>query len=360
MQTRLLKLPDPSVDDDVKAALAMDAAAKDAGEIARATGSPSAETADNKMATKGGSCGHCGGVHSPSKCQFSEAHCFTCGKTGQLARLCQGVAVIRYAAGTCGSKIGSPHGQASRRGRGPTDIWHVAHWPCSIVCATVHADRRSLRGHPISMEVDTGASVLVMAGKLFKHTSPIMPVEASGVMPCSYSGQLSQDQVQDQAQMCLLLFQSLLKCSCWRNTYPEALSISLVPQVTTRDPVLSQVVKAMFRGEELVQRTCSHNTAEQCLQQGCLLVQQLLHTGHPGGAKGKMVAKSHVRWPGLDQDFAHMAQSSKVFQGHQRAPRHMEVSPWPFPQRPWFRLQVDYEGPYKGHYFLVVVDAFSQ
>ncbi|KAH7980219.1 hypothetical protein HPB49_013889 [Dermacentor silvarum] len=48
------ELPGPSLDDVVKAAQAIDAAAKDAGEIARATGSPSTEATDNKMTTKGG------------------------------------------------------------------------------------------------------------------------------------------------------------------------------------------------------------------------------------------------------------------------------------------------------------------
>ncbi|XP_075739526.1 uncharacterized protein LOC142784988 [Rhipicephalus microplus] len=43
MQTRLLELPGPSLDDAVKAALAMEAAAKDASELARAARSPSTE-----------------------------------------------------------------------------------------------------------------------------------------------------------------------------------------------------------------------------------------------------------------------------------------------------------------------------
>ena len=67
MQTRLLELPDPSLDDVVKAALAMDAATKDAGEIVRAA---STEAAVNKMVAKGGICSRCGDAHSSSQCQF--------------------------------------------------------------------------------------------------------------------------------------------------------------------------------------------------------------------------------------------------------------------------------------------------
>ncbi|KAM7304476.1 putative nuclease HARBI1 [Ixodes scapularis] len=86
MQTRLLELPDPSLDDAVKAAQAMETAAKDASEIARAAGSPSTEAAVNKMAARSGACSRCGAAHSPSQCQFVQAQCFTCGRTGHLAR----------------------------------------------------------------------------------------------------------------------------------------------------------------------------------------------------------------------------------------------------------------------------------
>ncbi|XP_072141387.1 uncharacterized protein [Dermacentor andersoni] len=50
--------------------------------------------------------------------------------------------------------------------------------------------------HPISVELDTGASVSAMAGKLLNRTFPGVSVEASGVMLRSYSGQLSQGQAQ--------------------------------------------------------------------------------------------------------------------------------------------------------------------
>ncbi|KAL3214866.1 hypothetical protein MRX96_034628 [Rhipicephalus microplus] len=86
MQTRLLELPDPLLDNVVKAALVMDAAAEDAGEIARAL---SAEAAVNKMVAWGGRGSRCGDAHSPSQCEFISSQCLTCGKSGQLARVCR-------------------------------------------------------------------------------------------------------------------------------------------------------------------------------------------------------------------------------------------------------------------------------
>ncbi|XP_070389369.1 uncharacterized protein [Dermacentor albipictus] len=53
MRTRLLELPDLSLDDTVKAALAMEDAAKHSAEIARVAGSTSAEAAVNKLVTNG-------------------------------------------------------------------------------------------------------------------------------------------------------------------------------------------------------------------------------------------------------------------------------------------------------------------
>lgn len=38
----------------------------------------------------------------------------------------------------------------------------------------------------------------------------------------------------------------------------------------------------------------------------------------------------------------------------------MEITPWPFPQRPWSHLHVNFGGPFKGLYFMVLVDAFSK
>ncbi|KAM7281959.1 uncharacterized protein ISCGN_002117 [Ixodes scapularis] len=134
------------------------------------------------------------------------------------------------------------------------------------------------------------------------------------------------------------------------RAYPEVLTRTAVAQATSRDPVLYQVVKAVFRGEELRHQTYSHKATELCLKQGCLLwgsrvvipqslrakVLQSLHAGHPGVEKTKMVARSHVWWPGLDQDIAHLVQGCQVCQEHQRASasRHVETTPRLFPQRP--------------------------
>ncbi|XP_077551158.1 uncharacterized protein LOC144164744 [Haemaphysalis longicornis] len=87
----------------------------------------------------------------------------------------------------------------------------------------------------------------------------------------------------------------------------QVLSRSAGAQATSRDQVLSQVVKVVSQREELVERTYSHKAAEVSVQQGCLLwgsrgvippslrfrVLQLLHAGHPRVVKTKMEARFH-------------------------------------------------------------------
>ncbi|KAL1438559.1 hypothetical protein MTO96_047918 [Rhipicephalus appendiculatus] len=175
MQKRLLELPDPSLDDVVKAALAMDAAAKNAGEIARAA---STEAEVNKMVARGGICSRCGDAHSRSKCQFSHSQCFTCGKIGHLARVCRTGKPNSGPQQQPGSSPGSTpaRGQGRRRkwrrGRAAAgsdssaarlnvvsedplifDMWHTGLVPSSVPPYMLTVE---VCGRPIFMELDTG------------------------------------------------------------------------------------------------------------------------------------------------------------------------------------------------------------
>ncbi|KAL3190439.1 hypothetical protein MRX96_019314 [Rhipicephalus microplus] len=146
----------------------------------------------------------------------------------------------------------------------------------------------------------------------------------------------------------------------------DALSRLPLPEVPAAVPEPAEVwSRRCPEGEELAERTYSHKPAELSLQQGCLLwgsrvvipqslrsrVLQLLHAGHPGVEKTKIVARSHVWWPGLNQDIARMVQSCQACQENQRASRHVKITPWPFPEKPWSRLPVNFGGPLQGPLF---------
>ncbi|XP_049270261.1 uncharacterized protein K02A2.6-like [Rhipicephalus sanguineus] len=89
-------------------------------------------------------------------------------------------------------------------------------------------------------------------------------------------------------------------------------------------------------------------------------VLRLLHEGHPGAAKMKAVVRSHVWWPAMDDDVTASVQACRTCQENQRLPRRVPVKSWPFPERPWSRIHVDYAGPLRNAYLLIAVDAYSK
>jgi len=87
---------------------------------------------------------------------------------------------------------------------------------------------------------------------------------------------------------------------------------------------------------------------------------QELHVGHLGIVKMKGVARSFVWWPGIDKEIELLANQCKDCQNHAHMPPRAPVHPWMYPSRPWERVHVDFAGPFQGHMFFVVVDAYSK
>lgn len=96
------------------------------------------------------------------------------------------------------------------------------------------------------------------------------------------------------------------------QAYPDVLSRAVIRRATVRDPMLSQVAEAVLTGSPLPEGgdwgPYTTRTNELSLHEGCLLwgarvivpkslqsqVLKLLHAGHPGIEKSKMIARSHV------------------------------------------------------------------
>lgn len=162
------------------------------------------------------------------------------------------------------------------------------------------------------------------------------------------------------------------------KAFPSLLSAAAVAQATNKDPIVSTVREALWSGKRLPEsadwRTFSCRLEEFSVQDGCVLwgcrivvptslrpaVLSVLHETHPGIEKMKMVARSHVWWPGIDEAIENKVNGCTICQVHRRAPRSVQQTPWPFPENAWSRLHVDFGGPFQGIYFLVLVDAFSK
>ena len=81
-----------------------------------------------------------------------------------------------------------------------------------------------------------------------------------------------------------------------------------------------------------------------------------LHASHQGIVKMKALAKSYVWWPNIDGDLENVAKSCKVCTVNNKNPPHARLTPWPWPEKTWERIHLDFLGPLYGDMYLVAVD----
>ena len=148
--------------------------------------------------------------------------------------------------------------------------------------------------------------------------------------------------------------------------------------MTARDPVLSQVLRCIRMGwvqnpADVLRPYSTRQTELYELNDVIMWGNRVvippkarhtvlteLHACHFGVVKMKSVARSSVWWPGIDRDIEQLASGCEICQLHRPDPPKEELHPWQWPHRPWSRLHVDFAGPMRGKYYLVVVDAFSK
>lgn len=94
-----------------------------------------------------------------------------------------------------------------------------------------------------------------------------------------------------------------------------------------------------------------------CSLQGAVL--RLLHEGHPGATRMKMLARSHVWWPGQTESIEQTVKECETCQLTQNAAPRLPITSWEWPTRRWQRIHLDfaYSNP---NWLLVLVDAYSK
>lgn len=85
-----------------------------------------------------------------------------------------------------------------------------------------------------------------------------------------------------------------------------------------------------------------------------------LHEAHPGISRMKALAHGYIRWPNMDRELENAVKSCPQCQRHQKAPVEAPLHPREWPGQSWSRVHIDYARPYKGHMYLVVMDAHSK
>ena len=113
---------------------------------------------------------------------------------------------------------------------------------------------------------------------------------------------------------------------------------------------------------------------ELTVLQGCLLwgnriivppkyqkmILEELHISHLGIVKMKSLARSYVWWPKLNEQIEEQAKQCLNCQMISSNPSLALLQPWIWPNKAWQRLHVDFAGPFKGHMFIVIIDAYSK
>ena len=74
----------------------------------------------------------------------------------------------------------------------------------------------------------------------------------------------------------------------------------------------------------------------------------------------KMLSRSFVWWPGLDENIESFVKNCSKCQVHCPSPPAVPCLPWRWPAYHWFRLYLDFTGPLMDNMFLIVIDAYSK
>ena len=156
------------------------------------------------------------------------------------------------------------------------------------------------------------------------------------------------------------------------------LEASAIAKFTAKDVFLSKIVAYVNLGwPDKVNKEFQpfHSRKEELsLQSGCILLGNRviipkflqasllkeLHSGHTGATRMKQLARSYFWWPKLDEQIEHMVNSCDHCLSNRTNPAKSVLHPWEWAEKPWFRIHVDYAGPFRGLYFLVVVDSHSK
>ncbi|XP_059047663.1 uncharacterized protein K02A2.6-like [Achroia grisella] len=85
-----------------------------------------------------------------------------------------------------------------------------------------------------------------------------------------------------------------------------------------------------------------------------------LHSGHIGVVKMKQLARNYLWWEGLDADIERVCRDCSACASQRDQPPPAPLHSWAWPTEPWERLNIDFLGPFRNKYYLVIIDAHSK
>ncbi|XP_054275129.1 uncharacterized protein K02A2.6-like [Macrosteles quadrilineatus] len=152
-----------------------------------------------------------------------------------------------------------------------------------------------------------------------------------------------------------------------------------IGQLTDKDPLLSKVRDFVLYGwREIVDPMLipfQRRRDELSVDKNCILwgsrvvipkklqgkVIQILHEQHPGITRMKLLARSHVWWPGIEKVIEDAVSSCLICQSTRNAASKVPLQQWPLTSERWRRIHIDFaEDPTTRQQMLIVVDSFSK
>ena len=85
-----------------------------------------------------------------------------------------------------------------------------------------------------------------------------------------------------------------------------------------------------------------------------------LHDSHLRASKMKSLARAYIWWPKLDSDIESLTRAWMARQQTSTLPSRAPLHPWEWPSQPWSQFHLDFAGPFLGHMYLVLVNAYSK
>ena len=74
----------------------------------------------------------------------------------------------------------------------------------------------------------------------------------------------------------------------------------------------------------------------------------------------KLLAHSHLWWPGLDLDLEKLTKSCTACLSVKQATATASLHPWVWPSKSWQCVHIDFAGPILDRMFPLLVDAYSR
>ena len=131
-------------------------------------------------------CSRCGGKHQSTKCRFRDAECYSCGKTGYIAKVCRSNKAPRHRSRSLIRNSQQEEAEGSRK----RDVYTLFHLMDKIVdplMITVIAE-----GIRLPKQIDTGAAVSVISELTYNRLwseAKRPTLQHTSVQLCTYSGE---------------------------------------------------------------------------------------------------------------------------------------------------------------------------